>query len=390
LGVATAPLEQRSGSVQATIDDPRWQYIVRRDASADGRFFYSVKTTGVYCRPSCGSRQPRPENVTFHATAADAARAGFRPCKRCQPDRRGTPNRQQQLVAAMCRLIERSESAPTLRELAEHVGLSSFYAHRLFKAATGLTPHGYFRARRGARLRHTLRESNSVSSAIYGAGFNSSGRFYAEAPARLGMTPSRFRAGGSAERIYFAIGECSLGSILVASSERGVCAIALGDAPEPLLSDLEQQFPNAELLGGDHRFERLVARVVGLVERPRRFEGLPLDIRGTAFQERVWQALRQVAPGSTLTYSELARRIGEPAAVRAVARACASNRLAVAIPCHRVVRADGELSGYRWGVERKRQLLELEAGRSRNLAVAVDPSEVAPRRPRRTRAILRT
>lgn len=351
-------------TVPAIIHDPRWQSVVRRDPTADGLFFYSVRTTGVYCRPSCAARQPRPENVAFHATRADAEYSGFRPCKRCRPDQCDPSSRQHRLIAAMCRLIDGSEKPLALEQLARRVGLSPFHAHRLFKLVTGVTPRSYFNARRGERLRRELLESSSVTEAIYGAGFNSSGRFYAEAPARLGMTPSQFRVGGAAERIRFALGECSLGSILVAASERGVCAIALADQPEPLLRELEQQFATAELIGGDRDFERLVARVVGLVEQPWRVSELPLDIRGTAFQERVWQALRRVGPGTTLTYSELAKRVGAPTAVRAVARACASNRVAVAIPCHRVVRADGALSGYRWGVERKRLLLQREATRT--------------------------
>ncbi|HMA93931.1 MAG TPA: bifunctional DNA-binding transcriptional regulator/O6-methylguanine-DNA methyltransferase Ada [Polyangiaceae bacterium] len=364
-------------TVPAAIDDPRWHSVVRRDPSADGLFFYSVRTTGVYCRPSCAARQPRPENVAFHATRAEAEHAGFRPCKRCKPNECDPSSRQHQRVAAMCRFIEGSEKPLALEQLARKVGLSPFHAHRLFKLATGVTPRGYFNAWRGERLRRELLGSSSVTEAIYGAGFNSSGRFYAEAPARLGMTPSRFRAGGAAERIRFALGECSLGSILVAASERGVCAIALADQPEPLLRELEQQFAQAELIGGDRAFERLVAQVVGLVEQPWRVSELPLDIRGTAFQERVWRALRRVGPGTTLTYGELAKRIGAPTAVRAVARACASNRVAVAIPCHRVVRADGALSGYRWGVERKRQLLQREAARTRPSTTEV----TAPQKP---------
>ncbi len=356
--------KQQARSVTATVDDPRWQSVVRRDARSDGLFYYCVTTTGVYCRPSCGARQPRPMNVIFHATPADAERAGFRPCKRCQPNQQRASSRQHQLVAAMCRMIEQSEATPALGHLAAQVGLSSSHAHRLFKATTGVTPRSYFKAWRGARLRRELRHSSSVTAAIYQSGFNSSGRFYSEAPSRLGMTPSQFRAGGTSERIRFALGDCSLGSILVAASERGVCAIALGDEPEPLLRELEGQFPRAELIGGDRHFERLVARVVGLVERPERDDKLPLDIRGTAFQERVWRALRRIEPGSTLSYRQLAQRIGEPTTVRAVARACASNRLAVAIPCHRVVRTDGALSGYRWGVERKRRLLEREGKES--------------------------
>ncbi|HYP88619.1 MAG TPA: methylated-DNA--[protein]-cysteine S-methyltransferase, partial [Polyangiaceae bacterium] len=245
-------------------------------------------------------------------------------------------------------------------QLAGQVGLSAFHAHRLFKASTGVTPKVYASAQRSQRLRGELREPGRVTDAIYGAGYNSSGRFYAEAPRRLGMKPSHFKAGGEAEQIRFALGQCSLGAILVAATARGVCAISLGREPEPLLRELEQQFPRAELIGGDSEFEGWVAHVVALVEEPRREPTLPLDIRGTAFQERVWQALRQIAPGQTLSYAELAERVGAPKAVRAVASACAANRLAVAIPCHRVVRRDGASSGYRWGVERKRELLERE------------------------------
>jgi AraC family transcriptional regulator of adaptative response/methylated-DNA-[protein]-cysteine methyltransferase len=260
----------------------------------------------------------------------------------------------------MCRFIERSETPPTLEVLARHVGLSAFHAHRLFKAATGVTPKAYSSAQRGRRLRSELCDASTVTDAIYGAGYNSSGRFYEEAPRRLGMKPSTFKAGGKTERIRFALGQCSLGAILVAATERGVCAIALGSDPTALLHELERQFPKAELLGGEAEFESWVAEVVGLVEEPRREQKLPLDIRGTAFQERVWTALRGTAPGQTLSYAELAERVGSPRAVRAVASACAANRLAVAIPCHRVVRADGSLSGYRWGVERKAELLKRE------------------------------
>ncbi|HET7501006.1 MAG TPA: bifunctional DNA-binding transcriptional regulator/O6-methylguanine-DNA methyltransferase Ada [Kofleriaceae bacterium] len=341
--------------------DPRWAAVRARDASADGTFVYSVKTTGVYCRPSCAARPARPENVAFHASTAAAERAGFRPCKRCKPEQPPLAERQAAQVAALCRLIEHSDEAPTLDELASHAGLSAFYTHRLFKTVTGVTPKAYAAAHRARRVRGELRTRSTVTEAIYGAGYSSSARFYESSNAVLGMTPSKFRAGGADVEIRFAIGQCSLGAILVAATTRGVCAILLGDDPEALLHDLERRFPRARLIGGDAGFERVVAQVVGLVEQPRTGAKLPLDIRGTAFQQRVWKALCRIPPGKTASYAQIARRIGAPAAVRAVAQACAANALAVAIPCHRVVRTDGDLSGYRWGVERKRALLEREA-----------------------------
>jgi AraC family transcriptional regulator of adaptative response/methylated-DNA-[protein]-cysteine methyltransferase len=267
------------------------------------------------------------------------------------------------VVTAACRQLERSEGIPTLRELAARAGMSPFHFHRVFKQETGLTPHAYAAAARGRRLRERLaRGGTSITAAIYDAGFASSGRFYEVSDRLLGMRPKDYRAGGARAEIRFAVGECSLGSILVARSDRGVCAILLGDDPDRLLRDLEDRFPRARLIGADARFERWVAEVVGLVEAPAVGLALPLDVRGTAFQERVWQALREIPPGRTATYADIARRIGRPRAVRAVARACGANPVAVAIPCHRVVRSDGGLSGYRWGVARKRALLERERG----------------------------
>ena len=344
-----------------TTSDPRWTAVVARDASADGTFVYSVRTTGVYCRPSCPARPARPENVRFHATCADAVAAGFRPCKRCTPDQPSLLERQAAMVTQACRQIEASEAPPSLEALAEAAGMSPFHFHRVFRALTGLTPRGYAIAHRDRRVRRELERSNTVTQAIYESGYNSNGRFYAESDAVLGMTPTVYRAGGATAEIRFAIGECSLGAILVARSDRGVCAILLGDDPEALARDLQERFPRAELIGGDAEFEELVARVVGFVEAPGLGLDLPLDVRGTAFQQRVWQALREIPVGRTVTYSEIAGRIGAPGAVRAVAGACAANALAVAIPCHRVVRTDGSLSGYRWGVERKRALLERES-----------------------------
>lgn len=342
------------------LDDPRWAQVRARDPRADGTFFYAVKTTGVYCRPSCAARAARPENVSFHATAAAARQAGFRACRRCRPDEPALAERQAAQVAELCRVLAESDEVPSLDVLARRAGLSPYHLHRVFKRVTGLTPRAYAAAQRAERLRVRLGQGGRVTDAIYAAGYNSSGRFYAQSHALLGMTASRFRAGGAGLQIRFAVGECSLGSILVAATERGVCAIALGDDPEALVHDLERRFPRADLAGGEADFEQLVARVVALVECPGSADELPLDVRGTAFQERVWQALRAIPSGTTASYAEIAARLGQPRAVRAVAQACAANVLAVAIPCHRVVRSDGAVAGYRWGVERKRALLARE------------------------------
>lgn len=266
------------------------------------------------------------------------------------------------VVAELCRLIEAAERAPSLGQLARHAGWSPWHLHRVFKAVTGLTPKAYADAHKARRIRSGLARGASVTDALHEAGFGSASRFYEKTDAVLGMTPTRYRAGGAGSQIRFAVGRCLLGEILVAASVRGVCAILLGDDPDVLVRDLQDRFPHAELLGGDAQFERMVARVVGFVEAPRTGLELPLDVQGTAFQQRVWQALRRIPPGKTVTYAEIARRIGAPTAVRAVAGACAANTLAVAIPCHRVVRSDGGLSGYRWGVARKRALLDREAG----------------------------
>ena len=345
----------------STEQDPRWAAVLARSAAADGTFFYSVRTTGVYCRPSCGSRRARPENVRFHATRAEAEREGFRPCRRCRPDRPSLVEQHAATVTGICRLIETSDRPPTLEELAARAGMSPFHFHRVFKAVTGLTPRGYAAAHRGERVRRELENAPTVTAAIYDSGYSSNGRFYDESGQVLGMTPTEFRAGGANAEIRFAVGECSLGSILVARSERGVCAILLGDDPDALARELQDRFPRATLLGGDREFEELVARVVGFIEAPRLGLGLPLDVRGTAFQQRVWRALREIPAGVTVSYRDLAERIGAPGSIRAVAGACAANPLAVAIPCHRVVRSDGGLAGYRWGVERKRMLLQREA-----------------------------
>jgi AraC family transcriptional regulator of adaptative response/methylated-DNA-[protein]-cysteine methyltransferase len=345
----------------ATEDDPRWAQVMLRDKSADGTFWYSVQTTGVYCRPSCPSRRANPKNVTLHDDLPSAKATGFRACRRCNPDGASQDDQNAARVAKACRLIGQSEEAIPLERLAKAVGLSASYFHRLFKATTGLTPKDYAAAHRAARVREGLANGRSVTEAIYDAGFNSSGRFYEKSTEMLGMTPTRYRQGGLNEDIKFAIGQSSLGAILVASSAKGVVSILIGDDPNELARHLQDRFPKARLIGGDPDYEKLVAEVVGLVEAPALGLDLPLDVRGTAFQQRVWHALQEIPAGQTVSYADVAAQIGAPKAVRAVAGACAANKIAVAIPCHRVVRRDGTLSGYAWGVERRQRLLEAEA-----------------------------
>ena len=362
MSIATIePSRPGASSSAPGADEARWDAIRRRDPAYDGKFFFAVRTTGVYCRPSCASRGAKRENVSFYATKEAAEKAGYRACKRCRPDKIGAPDPKAEAVRLACERIEAAEEAPSLVEIAAGAGMSPYHFHRVFKAVVGVTPKAYAAQTKARRAAEGLRTAGTVTEAIYDAGFNSSSRFYETARARLGMTPTAVRRGGKGAAIRFAIGEASLGAVLVAATDKGVCAIMLGDDPDGLARALQDRFPRAEIVGGDPEFERTVAQVVGLVEAPGQRIDLPLDIRGTAFQERVWQALRAIPPGKTATYAEIAKAVGQPKAVRAVAQACAANPLAVAIPCHRVVRTDGGLSGYRWGVERKRKLLDREA-----------------------------
>ena len=347
-------------------DDQRYAAILARDGVYDGIFLYSVRTTGVFCKPSCGARPAKRENVAFHRTVDEAIAAGFRPCKRCRPDQLGD-TLHAEVVTAACRFIDEAiaadRPAPSLDAIARRVGYSPYHLHRVFRKITGITPRAYAAGVRANRVRRKLDEAVTISQAILAAGYGSSSRFYEQSTRRLGMTPTRARRGGTGETIRFAIGETSLGTLLVAATEKGICTIELGDDPDPLLHALETRFAGATLVGDDAGFAEVVAKVAGFVESPARTLDLPLDIRGTAFQERVWAALTAIAPGSTMTYGEVAAAIGQPSAVRAVASACAANALAVAIPCHRVVRVTGELSGYRWGIERKEALLRREGAR---------------------------
>lgn len=344
-------------------DEERWAAVQQRDAGADGVFYYAVRTTGVYCRPSCPSRHALRANISFHATAQEAEQAGFRPCLRCKPNLPPLAERQAALVAQACRMIAEADTEPDLASLADAAGISRFHFHRLFKAQTGLTPKAYAAGVRQRRMQAQLAEGGTVTDAIYAAGFNSSGRFYAQSTEALGMQPRAYRGGGHGETIRFAIAQCSLGAILVASTGKGICAILIGDDPDALARDLQDRFPKAELIGAEAGYEQVVAAVIGMVEAPEIGLDLPLDVRGTAFQQRVWNVLRQIPAGRTVSYTELAELAGAPNGARAVASACAANAIAVAIPCHRVVRTDGSLSGYRWGVERKQALLEREGGK---------------------------
>lgn len=329
------------------LHDPRWQAVALRDPTADGKFYYAVKTTGVYCRPSCAARLARPDHVSFHASCAEAERAGFRACKRCKPKDPPLQEAHAATIAKICRHIEQAQDAPSLDTLARLAQMSIYHFHRLFKAATGVTPKAYAVAHRAKRLRNELRHGGKITEAIYGAGYNAGSRFYEKADALLGMTPKSYRAGGADTAIRYATAPCSLGTVLVAASVRGVCALWLGDEAAALTQELHDVFPKARLAAGDRQFGLWVARAVRLVDTPARSVNLPLDVRGTAFQQRVWQVLQKIPRGETASYREIAARMGSPKAVRAVASACAANTLAVAIPCHRVVRADGELAGYR-------------------------------------------
>ncbi|MEK9278969.1 helix-turn-helix domain-containing protein [Bradyrhizobium sp. ISRA432] len=294
-------------------EDPRWARVLARDKTADGQFWYSVSTTGVYCRPSCPSRVANPRNVQMHDSLEAAKATGFRPCRRCKPDGPSKDAENAKLIARACRLIEASEDEPSLEELARAFGLSPRYFHRLFRAATGLTPKDYAVAYRAKRVREGLARGSSVTEAIYDAGFNSSGRFYAKSTGMLGMTPSHYRAGGLNEEIKFAVGQTHLGAIVVASSKKGVAAILLGDDADELVRDLQDRFPKARLTGADPDYEVMIAHVVGLVEAPELGLDLPLDVRGTAFQQRVWQALQDIPVGATTSYAEIARRKPESA-----------------------------------------------------------------------------
>jgi AraC family transcriptional regulator of adaptative response/methylated-DNA-[protein]-cysteine methyltransferase len=340
--------------------DRCWAAVIAHDATQDGHFFYSVKTTGVYCRPGCASRQPRRENIAFYETIAAAEAAGFRACKRCRPNEGSPADRHIAAIGRACALIRARDELPSLAELADAAGISRFHFHRVFKQITGATPREWGKAHRLGRFADRLDAGEGVAEAAYGAGFGASSRAYEAAPNGLGMTPAARRRGGRGETIRYTVVSTWLGWAIVAATERGICMTALADSRAALESDLRRRFPSADLLPADAALAGWAERVVRYITRPGDALDLPLDIRGTAFQARVWRALQKIPPGKTATYSEIAAALGQPQSVRAVAQACASNKLAVVVPCHRVVRRDGDLAGYRWGVERKRALLDRE------------------------------
>ncbi|NEN97643.1 MAG: bifunctional DNA-binding transcriptional regulator/O6-methylguanine-DNA methyltransferase Ada [Moorea sp. SIO3I7] len=342
-------------------DAQRWEALVQRNPQADGEFLYAVQTTRVYCRPTCPSRLPNQKNVVFFECCANAEKAGFRPCKRCQPN--GVLSDQQQIetIAQICKLIEQSEEPLFLQKIAKIVGLSQYHFHRLFKKMLGVTPKEYVNAHQAKRMRKELNQGTPVTQAIYNAEFKTSSSFYDKSTMMLGMTPTKYQQGADVIEIRFAVKPSWLGWVLVAATTQGICAISLGDTEEALIEQLQNQFPNAQVHESDSTFALWIEQVIAFIEIPQQGLNLPLDIQGTAFQQRVWRTLQDIPPGSTASYAEIAQQIGNPKAVRAVARACAANQLAIAIPCHRVVGSDNTLKGYRWGCKRKRALLEREA-----------------------------
>lgn len=343
-------------------DDQRWQAVVDRDASADGAFILAVRTTGVFCRPGCPARTPKRENVEFFNTTTDALREGYRPCKRCRPTGTSISGHQRDIVEQVRAMIDMSDEKLTLSELATAVGVSPWHLQRLFKLHVGLSPARYQHSVRSGRLREALGESTTVTRAMNDAGYGSSSAFYASAEKELGMSPSTFRAGGKGERIRFGIVHTWLGYLLVAATDRGIASLQMGDSEQDMRARLAGTFPHAELVENDEEFKMILADVALLAERPGAPMSLPVDARGTAFQHRVWEALRAIPAGTTRTYSEVAEEIGAPRAVRAVARACADNPVPLVVPCHRVIGKNGKLTGYRYGIERKRALLERESG----------------------------
>ena len=341
-------------------DESRWKAVLKRDGEAHDAFVYAVTTTGVYCRPTCPSRRPLRENVVFFEAASTAETNGFRPCRRCRPDRQPASAPADPRIIEACRILAEAGEPPTLNELAARFGLSPSYFHKLFKKNVGITPKEFGADCRLQRMRENLKNGSGVTEALYQAGYGSSSRLYEITDSRLGMTPAVFKNGGGGEVIVYAVGRSFLGPVLVAATERGICTVAFGDSASELIDGLKKDFPKADLREGGRDFAGLVEKVVSFIKAPEQGLGIPLDIQGTAFQQRVWKALRQIPLGTVTSYAELAEQVGRPKSARAVARACATNRIAVAIPCHRVVRSDGGLAGYRWGLARKKALIENE------------------------------
>lgn len=352
---------KRIDKIAYITDDARWQAVIGRDKNADGQFFYAISTTKIYCYPSCPSRLALRSHTLFFENTTTAELAGFRPCKRCKSDQDTPENRDTLIITQACRFIENADVIPSLDTMAQSQNLSRYHFHRLFKSITGVTPRAYAIAHRTAKIRAELTRNTTITNAIYQAGFNGNGRFYATSTKVLGMTATNYKNGGNSETIHYSIGKCSFGSIMIARSEKGICAILIQDDEEPLFDDLKNRFPKATRIEDRSDFKHWLEQVVHFVEAPKKGLELPLDIRGTLFQQRVWQLLQTIPLGTTASYTDIATLLGDPKAVRAVARACAANPIALLIPCHRVVRSDGGISGYRWGVENKRTLIVREA-----------------------------
>ena len=335
--------------------DSLWRAVVQRQS---GNFFYAVKTTGIYCRPGCASKTPRRENVEFFAGGEEAVRAGYRACKKCRPDQTDATSHLPPELLAACRRLQSEEAS--LQTLAAEAGMSVRHFHRLFSRHIGVTPKQYAQQARRQKWRDNLRRDGRITDAVYDSGFNSNSRAYENTAADLGMTPAQYKHGAPGERIQYAIAPCRYGLLLAAATGRGICALFLGDNARQLRAEIHRQFFRADVVGGDAAFCAHIRKVAAAASGAQMKFDLPLDIRGTAFQQRVWRALQEIAPGATETYSSLARKIGKPAAVRAVASACAQNPIALAVPCHRVIGKDGSMRGYRWGLERKKKLLKEE------------------------------
>ncbi|MEW4526121.1 bifunctional DNA-binding transcriptional regulator/O6-methylguanine-DNA methyltransferase Ada [Maioricimonas sp. JC845] len=340
-------------------DDDRWQAVLDRDPAADGTFFYAVRTTGIYCRPVCSARRPNRANVEFFPTPILAERHGYRPCRKCRP--REAVSTIPDAVLAICRTIDAADTPPSLNDLARTVGLSPGYLHRLFRRSLGMTPREYADAARAERFREHLQRREPVTRALHSAGYQSASSVYESAGETLGMTPATYRDGGRGERLHATVVQCTLGWVAVAATQRGLCLVELTDDPDAAQQFVAARFPHATIEPNDDEFRQCVTQLIACLDGLDDGQQLPLDLQGTVFQRRVWTLLCKIPPGETITYTELARRLGKPNAARAVASACAANQLAVVVPCHRVVRTDGDLSGYRWGVERKRNLLDRES-----------------------------
>jgi len=350
-------------SAQFNTDDARWNAVSENKSDADGVFYYAVITTGIYCRPSCRSKVPNRDNVEYFSTIDTAEAAGYRACKRCKPTAISKAEETEQQIIRACRIIEESETSIKLDELAKQVNLSPYHFHRLFKKIVGVTPKQYASRHQSRRFQTNLKTSPSITDAIYSSGYGSSGSAYDKKQDQLAMKPKVYRKGADGVTIMYGIAQCFLGWVIVGATDRGICAIEFGDNSDTLPEQIQARFPNAQLNKADIGFKTLIKEVVDFIESPKDTIQIPLDIQGTAFQQQVWEVLRQIKPGETMSYTDVAERMGKPNAVRAVASACASNKLAVVIPCHRVISKAGKAGGYRWGTERKKRLLESEHDR---------------------------